>query len=81
MALSFKPVDTMPGSQAHESRDLFTAFLASGARFGQVEGATAKDRSRLASAAQSFNRKQSGEATVKVRARGEDTYLERVEPA
>lgn len=79
MALSFKPVDSMPGSQAHESRDLFTAFLASGARFAEVTGADPKDRSRLASASQSFNRKQEGGPTVKVRARGEATYLERVE--
>lgn len=79
MALSFKPVDTMPGSQAHESRDLFTAFLDNGARFAEVQGATAKDRSRLASAAQSFNRKRDGQSTVKVRARGEATYLERID--
>lgn len=78
MALSFKPVDTMPGSQAHESRDLFAQFLASNARFAQVQGATAKDRSRLNSASQSFNR--TSDVKVKVRARGEDTYLERVEP-
>lgn len=81
MALSFRPVDTMPGSQAHESRDLFVAFLESGSRYAQLEDATTKDRSRLSSAAQSFNRKQGDGPTVKVRARGEDTYLERVEPA
>lgn len=78
MALSFKPVDVMPGSQAHETRDLFAQFVANGARFAQVEGATAKDRSRLASASVTFNR--GSDVHVKVRARGEDTYLERVEP-
>ncbi len=79
MALSFKPVDSMPGSQAHESRDLFAQFIASGARFAQVDGATVKDRNRLASASASFNR--NSDVKVKVRARGEDTYLERVENA
>lgn len=80
MTLSFKPVDTIPGNTANESRELFAEFIESGARFALLEGATEKDRSRLASASATFNRQQgSNGARVKVRARGNDTYLERVE--
>lgn len=76
MALTFKPVDHMPGNAAGESKDLFAAFIESGNRYGIVEGATNKDRQRLQSATQSFNRGRT-DATVKVRARGDETYLER----
>lgn len=77
MALSFRPVDHLPGNAAGESRELFASFLESGARFALVEGATNKDRQRLQSAAQTWNRNSANK--LKVRARGEDTYLERVE--
>lgn len=77
MALSFKPVEHLPGNAAGESKDLFDAFIASGARYAQVEGATNKDRTRLSSASQTFNR--NSDVHIKVRARGDETYLERVE--
>jgi len=76
MALSFKPVEHMPGNAAGESKELFADFLADGAKYAIVEGATNKDRQRLQSATTSFNRGRT-DATVKVRARGDETYLER----
>ena len=78
MALSFKPVEHMPGSAAGESKDLFVAFLEADIEFAVVEGATNKDRARLQSASASFNRNRT-DAIVKVRARGDQTYLQRVE--
>jgi hypothetical protein len=77
MALTFKPVEHMPGSAAGESKDLFVAFLEAGIEYAVVEGATNKDRSRLQSASTTFNRNRT-DATVKVRARGDQTYLQRV---
>jgi hypothetical protein len=78
MALSFKPVDHMPGNAAGESKDLFKAFVDSGAKYAMVEGATNKDRARLQSATTTFNR--NSPVHVRVRARGDETYLERIEP-
>ena len=76
MAITLKPVDEIPGNRTGESRELFEEFLASGAQYAQLQGVTAKDRSRLQSATQGFNRGRAEQ--VRVRSRGDDCYLERV---
>lgn len=77
MPITFKPVEEIPGNRGRENRELFEAFLASGAQFAELTGLSRNDRSRLQSATQSFNR-TSTNGKVAVRSRGEATYIERL---